>query len=338
MYQRTTATKAKTRVGSSNHVSSQDTSLKPIPITNSASRSTGIQQNQQTHHMTVNKLYAPTYRELMQIPVSRQRVSIYEKAFKHFGKADSNLSTWIIRVRAKGLPKPMKEGYQPKRRRCDQHATTSRGPNPTSSSISTSIKSILLRKASAPSMTTRNQSRKETFMADVPRPSLSKLLGQTPSIHRLSMSFSTRSKVSPRTESDQDHKYQTTTRDHRPTHPRNGIPSKLWQRHSMQPPTTTQDNRKSHHVEPTSCSTISSTLSSRIARTRKSIDLWMLGTEKKKQMDEKIQLAEDDTRTMNYKQVNVQRMATSQALNGRRMNNNGRNKKSTRCSIMSARV
>ena len=110
MYQRTTAAKAKTRVNSSSHVSLQNTFFKPIPITNSASRSTGIQQYQQTHHMIINKRYVPTYRELMQIPESRQRVSIYEKAFKHFGKADSNLSMWIKRVRAKGLPKPMAEG------------------------------------------------------------------------------------------------------------------------------------------------------------------------------------------------------------------------------------
>lgn len=242
-------------------------------------------------------------------------------------------------------------GYQPKRRRCDPHATTSRGPNPTNPSISTSIKSILLRKASAPSMTTTatSKQRKDGSTADTPpRPSLSKLLRQTPSIPRLSMSISTKSKISPRTEGDQHHKYQvtttttTTTRGHHPTpaHPRNGIPSKLWQRHSiMQPPPPTPDNRKSHHVKPTSYSSISSSLSSRIARTRKSIDLWMLGAEKKKQADEKIYIEEEEdirSSSMSRKQVE---MATLQALNGKkRMDNNSRNKMSTRCSIISARV
>lgn len=247
----------------------------------------------------------------------------------------------------------MYTGYQPKRRRCDQHAATSRGANPTNPSISTSIKSILLRKASAPSMTTTTTSklRKDASMADTPpRPSLSKLLRQTPSIPRLSMSISTRSKISPRAEGDQHHKYQATittttaTRGHPPTpaHPRNGIPSKLWQRHSMQPPPPTPDNRKSHHVKPTSYSSISSSLSSRIARTRKSIDLWMLGAEKKKQADEKIYNVDNEdavdvrSSSMSHKQVE---MATLQALNGKkRMNNNGRNKMATRCSIMSARV
>lgn len=111
MCQRTTGLKPKPRVVSSSHMSSKNKDAS-FNANNIATRSTGIQQQQQKYHMTANKRYAPTYRELMQISEARQRVSIYEKAFKHFGKADSKLSTWIKRVRAKGLPEPMKEGKQ----------------------------------------------------------------------------------------------------------------------------------------------------------------------------------------------------------------------------------
>lgn len=232
-------------------------------------------------------------------------------------------------------------GYQPKRRHCDLHATPSRGPNPTSSSISTSIKSILLRKASAASMTTTTSNQRKD--ANVPRPSLSKLLRQTPSFNRLSMSISTKSKISPRPDDVQHHKDQTTTTTTTTTthgrhpiraHPRNGIPSKLWQRHSMQPTPPPIDNRKSHHNKPTTCSTISSSLSSRIARTRKSIDLWMLGSEKKKETQEKLHV-EDDTKKSDIRSMGAHQMTTSlRALNEKK----SRNKLSTRCSIISARV
>ncbi|KAF7730548.1 hypothetical protein EC973_001929 [Apophysomyces ossiformis] len=54
--------------------------------------------------------HARTYAEMMRIPMLNERIAFYKKTFDLCMQADSQLSSWINRQKAKGLPKPMTEG------------------------------------------------------------------------------------------------------------------------------------------------------------------------------------------------------------------------------------
>ena len=56
------------------------------------------------------KYHARSYDEMMRIPDTRERLAFYDRTFKLCIKADSKLSSWVKRVKDKGLPTPMTEG------------------------------------------------------------------------------------------------------------------------------------------------------------------------------------------------------------------------------------
>ncbi|KAG0173498.1 hypothetical protein DFQ28_000697 [Apophysomyces sp. BC1034] len=57
--------------------------------------------------------HARTYAEMMRIPMHHERIAFYKKTFDLCMQADSQLPAWINQQKAKGLPKPMTEGYRP---------------------------------------------------------------------------------------------------------------------------------------------------------------------------------------------------------------------------------
>ncbi|CDS08262.1 hypothetical protein LRAMOSA02210 [Lichtheimia ramosa] len=109
--------------------------------------------------MTTTKLdkqyEARSYTEIMQTQNTRDRLALYERTFEMCMRADPQLTAWIKRMKQKGMPKPMLDGYTPPSHR---RASEDSLPSSTFSSCSSisnssvndrkSFSSIFLRKAS----------------------------------------------------------------------------------------------------------------------------------------------------------------------------------------------
>ncbi|KAI8144476.1 hypothetical protein BJV82DRAFT_667678 [Fennellomyces sp. T-0311] len=199
------------------------------------------------------KYHARSYDEMMRIPDTRERLAFYDRTFKLCMKADSKLSSWVKRVREKGLPKPMTEGYKPPPR----PASPEIQPTPSmSSSLSGSI-STFLKKASA-----SNTMPRRTPFGETPKPSLSRLFFAA-SMSRLSLSRSPRPKVMPFSE-DMESSPQSPlkTKPTRQKPPRISVDSTGRWRGSIRisPPSSSADSKNSPR-------SITSSVSSRLSRT-----------------------------------------------------------------------
>ncbi|KAJ8655588.1 hypothetical protein O0I10_008676 [Lichtheimia ornata] len=173
-------------------------SRRPSTLSKKSSKSSRYFAKHKKESSTV-EYTARSYDEMMRIPDPRERLAFYEKTFKQCMRADSKLTSWMKRVKEKGLPKPMTEGYKPPPRpRTPDEAEQSKGTlhgNGSTASLSGSI-SMFLKKASASSTLGRR-----TFGETTPRPSMSRLFLPT-SLSRLSLSKSSRQpKVAPEYES-----------------------------------------------------------------------------------------------------------------------------------------
>ncbi|CDH54681.1 predicted protein [Lichtheimia corymbifera JMRC:FSU:9682] len=169
-------------------------SRRPSTLSKKSSKSSRYFAKHKKESSTV-EYTARSYDEMMRIPDPRERLAFYEKTFKQCMRADSKLTSWMKRVKEKGLPKPMTEGYKPPPRpRTPDEAEQSKGTlhgNGSTTSLSGSI-SMFLKKASASSTLGRR-----TFGETTPRPSMSRLFLPT-SLSRLSLSKSSRQpKVAP---------------------------------------------------------------------------------------------------------------------------------------------
>ncbi|KAI7883321.1 hypothetical protein K492DRAFT_192708 [Lichtheimia hyalospora FSU 10163] len=169
-------------------------SRRPSTLSKKSSKSSRYFAKHKKESTTV-EYTARSYDEMMRIPDPRERLAFYEKTFKQCIRADSKLTSWMKRVKEKGLPTPMTEGYKPPPRpRTPDEAEQSKGTlhgNGSTSSLSGSI-SMFLKKASASSTLGRR-----TFGETTPRPSMSRLFLPT-SLSRLSLSKSSRQpKVAP---------------------------------------------------------------------------------------------------------------------------------------------
>ncbi|KAI7874632.1 hypothetical protein K492DRAFT_199832 [Lichtheimia hyalospora FSU 10163] len=99
---------------------------------------------------------ARSYTEIMQTTQNtRDRLALYEKTFEMCMRADPQLTAWIKRMKQKGMPKPMLEGYTPPTQRRASEDSLSSSTFSSCSSISNnsvndrkSFSSIFLRKAS----------------------------------------------------------------------------------------------------------------------------------------------------------------------------------------------
>lgn len=131
------------------------------------------------------KYTARSYSEMLRVPETRDRLAFYERTFDACMKADSQLAAWISRMKAKGLPQPMTEGYQPPPRRAASPVQQPQETPKLTSSIS-----MFLRKASSSAAVSRRT------LTEMPRTSSSRFF-LPPSISRLSLSRSTRPKVTP---------------------------------------------------------------------------------------------------------------------------------------------
>ncbi|KAI8149595.1 hypothetical protein BJV82DRAFT_588558 [Fennellomyces sp. T-0311] len=86
---------------------------------------------------------ARSYSEMMETKDTCERLALYEKTFELCMRADPQLTSWIKRVKQKGVPKAMIEGYKPRR------SESSSASSDNSSTTSRRSFSVFLRKASA---------------------------------------------------------------------------------------------------------------------------------------------------------------------------------------------
>lgn len=84
-------------------------SRRPSTLSKKSSKSSRYFAKHKKESSTV-EYTARSYDEMMRIPDPRERLAFYEKTFKQCMRADSKLTSWMKRVKEKGLPKPMTEG------------------------------------------------------------------------------------------------------------------------------------------------------------------------------------------------------------------------------------
>lgn len=84
-------------------------SRRPSTLSKKSSKSSRYFAKHKKESTTV-EYTARSYDEMMRIPDPRERLAFYEKTFKQCMRADSKLTSWMKRVKDKGLPKPMTEG------------------------------------------------------------------------------------------------------------------------------------------------------------------------------------------------------------------------------------